>query len=574
MPRLLPLVFALATALVLPCSLAAQAPNVVFILADDLGYGDLSAHGNPRVKTPNLDRLREQSARFTDFHVSPMCTPTRGELMTGLGAYRNGAVSVGFGATMPRLELPLMPQFFKDDGYATAHFGKWHLGDNYPYRAHDRGFDLSIGYKGFGIDSIAGEAENDAFDDRYWRNSVLTEIKGYNTDVFFKESISWMRRQYQQGKPFFAYLATTAPHEPYYVESRYVKPYEDLRNGLPAYFGMIANLDENVGRLMQFLQRNGMARNTIVIFMSDNGSGERNNFYSAGMRGRKTSLYDGGHRVPFFVRWPAGAVAARDIDALTHDTDVLPTLLDLASLKTRRKLAFDGLSLKPLLEGREDPNPQRKAVVQYGFRSPEFHSWDSAVLWGKWRLIKGQELYDVGRDPGQQTDLAAQHPDVVENLRAYYEGWAATTKPLLNPQHHVVVGTAAERLTRLTAADWIGPYAGDLGVLGKTDLPLFGAWNIKAGATGDYAVSLHLFAPGVQVPLNQGWRNLPARAVTSARLTVDGVDYSVPVRPSDTQARFTLPLVKGQGHRIEGQFLDVAGNPLVGAFFLRMNLVP
>jgi arylsulfatase len=571
MLRLLRLISALTSALVLPHGFAAAPPNVIFVLADDLGYGDLGAHGNPRLKTPSLDLLREQSARFTDFHVSPMCTPTRGELMTGISAFRNGAVSVASGGTMPRIELPLMPQLFKDNGYATAHFGKWHLGDNYPYRAHDRGFDLSIGYRGFGIDSVAGEPENDAFDDRYWRNSKLTTIKGYNTDVFFRESMNWMRRQQQKKKPFFVYLATTASHEPYYVQSHYAKPYEDLRNGLPAFFGMTANLDENVGRLMLFLDRNNLADNTILIYMSDNGSGERTGFYNAGLRGRKTSLYDGGHRVPFFVRWPEGAVVPRDIDALTHGTDVLPTLVDMVKLRNRGANAWDGMSLKVLLQGGEDNNPERKAVVQYGLRGPEFHLWDSAVLWSKWRLVNGTELYNVGNDPAQATDVAAQHPDVVQALRTHYETWAATTQALPLSTPRIVIGSAAEPVTQLTAADWVGPYAGDLGVLGKKNLQLFGAWNIAAGKTGDYAVSLSIFPLDAKVPLQQGWRNISARAVARARLLVDGTAYDLPVSASDTQVRFKLPLVRGTAHRIEGQFLDAEGKALCGAFFMRLS---
>jgi arylsulfatase A-like enzyme len=472
---------------------------------------------------------------------------------------------------MPRIELPLMPQFFKDSGYATAHFGKWHLGDNYPYRAHDRGFDLSIGYRGFGIDSVAGEPENDAFDDRYWRNSKLTTIKGYNTDVFFRESMNWMRRQQQKGKPFFVYLATTASHEPYYVQSRYAKPYEDLRNGLPAFFGMTANLDENVGRLMLFLDRNNLADNTILIYMSDNGSGERTGFYNAGLRGRKTSLYDGGHRVPFFVRWPAGAVLPRDIDALTHGTDVLPTLVDMVKLRNRGANAWDGMSLKALLQGGEDNNPERKAVVQYGLRGPEFHLWNSAVLWSKWRLVNGTELYNVGNDPAQATDVAAQHPEVVQALRTHYETWAATTQALPLSTPRIIIGSAAEPATQLTAADWVGPYAGDLGVLGKKDLQLFGAWNITAGKTGDYAVSLSIFPSDAKVPLQKGWRNISARAVARARLLLDGTAYDLPVSPSDTQVRFKLPLVRGTVYRVEGQFLDAEGKALCGAFFMRLS---
>ena len=549
----------------LPGAQAPAQPNVIFILADDLGYGDLGAHGNPRLKTPNLDRLRAQSVRFTDYHVAPMCTPTRGELMTGISAFRNGATAVAQGGTLVRRELPLMPQFFQDNGYATAHFGKWHLGDNYPFRAQDRGFDLSIGYKGFGIDSLAGEWENDAFDDRYWRNDVLTEIKGYNTDVFFTEAMAWMR---QQTKPFFVYLATTASHEPFYVESRYEKPYEDLGKVLAAFYGMTGNLDENVGRLMKFLDASGLGRNTILVYMTDNGTVERTNFFNGGMRGRKTSLYEGGHRVPFFIRWPAGLPGEpRDIDVLTHDTDVLPTFIDLCGLKRTRSAGFDGHSLKPLLDGHTDPVPDRKVVIEYGLDGPVFQEWDSAVLWRKWRLVKGTELYDLATDPGQNSDLAAQRPEVVKTLREHYERWSDATKPLLNPINYVIVGSPAEPTTRLTSADWLGPYAGDWQVLGRADLPLFGGWNIETGSAGNYEISLYLFPPEAATPLNQSMRSAPARPITGARLLVDGKEYIGPTAGSATHARFNIPFLVGERHRLEGQFLDRAGQPLCGAFF-------
>ncbi|MBL0125359.1 MAG: sulfatase-like hydrolase/transferase [Betaproteobacteria bacterium] len=363
---------------------AAEQPNVIFVLADDLGYGDLGAHGHPRLKTPNLDLLRGQSMRFIDHHVAPMCTPTRSELMSGISAFRNGASAVAQGGTTVRRELPMMPQFFKDSGYATAHFGKWHLGDNYPFRAQDRGFDLSIGYKGFGIDSVAGEWENDAFDDRYWRNGTLTKITGYNTDVFFSESIQWMR---QQTRPFFVYLATTASHEPYYVESRYEKPYEDLGKVRSAFFGMTSNLDENVGRLLRFLDESGLARNTIVIYMTDNGTGDRTLFFNAGMRGRKASLYDGGHRVPFFIRWPTGVKGTpRDIDTLSRSTDVLPTVIGLCGLKINKTAEFEGRSLKPLLEGNSVPFRDRKVVFNTARVARSSMTWTAPYCgtYGAW----------------------------------------------------------------------------------------------------------------------------------------------------------------------------------------------
>lgn len=550
---------------------AAEQPNVIFVLADDLGYGDLGAHGHPRLKTPNLDLLRGQSMRFIDHHVAPMCTPTRSELMSGISAFRNGASAVAQGGTTVRRELPLMPQFFKDSGYATAHFGKWHLGDNYPFRAQDRGFDLSIGYKGFGIDSVAGEWENDAFDDRYWRNGTLTEIKGYNTDVFFSESIQWMR---QQTRPFFVYLATTASHEPYYVESRYEKPYEDLGKVRSAFFGMTSNLDENVGRLLRFLDESGLARNTIVIYMTDNGTGDRTLFFNAGMRGRKASLYDGGHRVPFFIRWPTGVKGTpRDIDTLTHSTDVLPTLIDLCGLKINKAAEFEGRSLKPLLEGNPVPFRDRKVVIQYGPSGPVFKEWDSAVLWNKWRLVKGQELYDITVDPGQKADLASVREDVVRTLRVFYENWANVTRPLLALANFNLVGSPAEPETLLTSADWLGPWAGDFKELARIDVPLFGAWNIEAASAGEYEVRLYLFPPAADTPLNRALRNVPARPVTGARLLVDDKAHLAQAAADASYARFTLTLKQGERRRIEGQFLDVAGKPLSGAFFVRVNRI-
>lgn len=464
----------------LPGAQAPVPPNVIFILADDLGDGDLGAHGNPPLKPPNLDRLRAPSVRFTDYHVAPMCTPTRGELMNGISAVRNGATVVAQGGTPIRRELPLMPQFFQDNGYATAHFGKWHPGDNYPDRAQDRGFELSVGYKGFGIDSIAGEWENDAGDDRYWRNGHLTEIKDYNTNVFFDEAMTWIG---QQTKPFFIYLATTAAHEPFYVESRHEKPSEDL-----------------------------------------------------------------------------GKV-------LAHDTDVLPTLIDLCELKRMRPARFDGHSLRPLLEGHADPDPDRKVVIQYGLPGPVFQEWDSAVLWRKCRLVKGTELYVLATDPGQNSDLAAPRPAVVQTLREHYERWSAVTKPLRNPIHYVVVGSPAEPATRLTSADWLGPCAGDWQVLGRADLSLFDGWNIETTSAGNYEISLYLFPPEAATPLHQSMRSAPARPITGARLLVDGKAYMGPTAANATHARFVIPFHAGEHHRLDGQFLDRAGQPLCGAFF-------
>ena len=258
---------------------AAEKPNVVFILTDDQGYGDLAAHGNPILKTPKLDALHAESLRFTDFHVAPMCTPTRGELMTGISAFRNGATAVCEGRSLPRAELPMMAQFFKDSGYRTGHFGKWHLGDNHPFRPHDRGFDESVHNGAWGIKSLAEYWDNDAYDDIYWRNNHMEQFEGYNTDAFFREAMEWIDEVEGepstgsgQGKPFFAFIPTTAAHVPFIVPEKWSKPYEHLGSPGKEFYGMVANIDHNIAKLDAYLEKKGLKENTILIFMTDNGT--------------------------------------------------------------------------------------------------------------------------------------------------------------------------------------------------------------------------------------------------------------------------------------------------------------
>ena len=542
---------------------ADEKPNMIFILVDDLGYGDLGIHDNPRLQTPNIDQLSRESIRFDDHHVAPMCTPTRGELMTGLSAFRNGATAVAYGRSIPRRELPLMPEIFRENGYATAHFGKWHLGDNYPFRPHDRGFDHSIYSLGYGTSSLADHWKNDAFDDHYWRNGVLEQFKGYNTDVFFNEAISWMT---EQKEPFFVYLATTASHEPHYVASSYSKQYEDLKDSLAAFYGMTTQLDENVGRLVKFLDESKLSKNTILIYMSDNGSVERTFYYTAGMRGRKGSLYDGGHKVPFFIRWPNGIDGkSRTIDTLTHGTDLLPTLIDLADLKVKDTVAFDGQSLAPLISGEENDLSERKVVIQF---RDEFIDWDSTVLWKNWRLVKGKELYDISIDPGQRKNLAATRPDILKVLRDYYISWIKPTKEIMGQQNHIIIGSPKEKVTTLSSADWVGPFAGEWQVLDLTDPPVFGYWDIEVDKTTEYEFSLYMFPPESNTPLNQSFQNVGARPITGARLLLGDKEYVVKTSPDDTSAKFKIPLTAGDKLSIEGQFLDAEGNALMGIIYL------
>src|SRR6476659_328888 len=311
-----------------PRTIAASRPNVIVVLSDDQGYGDFSLHGNPVLKTPNLDALARQSVRLMDFHVAPMCTPTRGQLLTGIDACRNGATSVCAGRSFIRPGIPTMADIFSGAGYKTALFGKWHLGDSYPNLPNNRGFHETVYHLGWGITSMADLWQNDYFDGRFRHNGVLQKYPGYCTDVWFNLGLNWIKERKAKGEPFFLYLPTNAPHGPLWVPGKYKEPY--MKPGVPAaFFGMIANLDENIGRLVTTLDETGLAENTIVIFFHDNGGTAGVNFFNAGMRGRKTTYYEGGHRAFCTIRWPGRKLATQTVDDLCEVQDLLPTCLDL-----------------------------------------------------------------------------------------------------------------------------------------------------------------------------------------------------------------------------------------------------
>ena len=325
-------------------------PNVVLVITDDQGYGDLACHGNPVIETPHLDQLHSESTRFTNFHVDPLCAPTRAGLLTGRYAYRTGVTAAFGGRSILRRGEVTMADIFRNNGYRTGQFGKWHLGDNYPYRPNERGFDESVTCWSGGVTQAADYWGNDYFDDTYYRNNQPEKFSGYCTDVYFNEAIRFVEENRQQ--PFFLYLPTNAPHAPYFVDRKYSKPYLDrgVAPQMAAFYGMITNLDENVGRLRAKLSELELEENTIFIFMTDNGTAagvltpkEQSDWkgFNAGMRERKGSQYDGGHRVPFFIRWPAGGIdGPKDVGRLAAHIDVLPTLIQLVGLPGRAKHQF------------------------------------------------------------------------------------------------------------------------------------------------------------------------------------------------------------------------------------------
>lgn len=547
----------------------AKKPNIIILLTDDQGYGDLSCLGNPVLKTPYMDRLHAESVRLTDFHVAPMCSPTRGQLLTGMDALRNGATSVTAGRCYLRPGIPTLPEILRAAGYRTGLFGKWHLGDNYPHRPMDRGFEESNYVLGWGFTS-APEFSNTLFDGRCWRNGIESRFTGYCTDYWFNEAMKWMKERKEKNELFFLYLPTTAPHFPHIVADKYSDPYKG--KGPAKFFGMIANIDENMGRLEEFLKQTGLRDNTILIFMGDNGGTDGIRLYNAGMRGGKTQLYDGGHRVHCFIRWSAGKIRGpRDISTPTQAQDILPTLLDLCNIPKPAKARFDGVSLAGLLQGTQTKLPDRMLVVQYG---QDLRKGNACVIWNKWRLVRDRELYDIVADPGQRKDVAANHPDVVKAMREHYGRWWEEVSPKINDMVTTSIGSEKQNPVQLSSTDWEWPgtWADNAyWVREAVGGPRGGAWNVLVERDGVYEIALRRWPAELDLPLNAreagGGKALP---IAAARLQVAGLDLAAQTAPTDKAAVFRVHLPKGKT-KLHGWFKDADGRDLCGAYYARVT---
>lgn len=528
---------------------AKRPPNVVLVMTDDQGYGDLACHGNPVIRTPHLDRLHSESVRFTHLHVDPLCSPTRSALMTGRYSARTGVWATIMGRSLLRRDETTVADLFGAGGYRTSIFGKWHLGDNYPYRPFDRGFHESLVLGGGGVGQTPDFWGNDYFDDTYFRNGRPEAFRGYCTDVFFREALGFVERNRKQ--PFFLYLAPNAPHAPYRVADVYRNPY--LAKGIPAqmaaFYGMISNLDENVGRLTRRLEQLGLAENTILLFLTDNGTaagvapaaaGGYAGF-SAGMRAQKGSPYDGGHRVPCFVRWPAGGIGGgRDIAQLAAHFDLLPTLGDLCGLREARHLPFDGISLAPFLRGTA---PRDRTLVVQVQQRRENNRWQmdqpkpwlqSAVLTDRWRLVNRDELYDVVVDPGQAREVARENRREVSRLRAAYEEWWQSVSSRFGEYNPITVGSLHENPSRLNCMDWHGDVVPWDQPLVKQLPEANGFWAIDVEREGQYEFTLR----------HQPDR-IPLRAVTAEVLAGER-RAGAPVPSGAGEVVLSIALARGQ----------------------------
>ena len=568
---------------------AADQPNVVLVITDDQGYGDIHAHGNEMIRTPNLDKLYAHSVRLTDFHVDPTCSPTRSALMTGRYSTRTGVWHTIMGRSLMNTEELTIAEVFQSAGYRTAMFGKWHLGDNYPCRPQDQGFDETFYNGGGGVTQTPDYFGNDYFDDTYFRGGVPEPVTGYCTDIWFDNALEFIERNARQNRPFFTYLSTNAPHGPYLVAQRYSKPYQDKR--VPAtmarFYGMITNIDENMGRLVAKLDQLGIAQNTILIFMTDNGTAAgvagstrgRSNAgtlressssaaawrgFNAGMRGKKGSEYDGGHRVPLFIRWPGGGLTGgRDVHVLAAHIDVLPTLVELCAIQKPKGPSIDGVSLAHVLGGMDDQSfPHKRTLFVHSQRIEHPEKWRKvAVMTKRWRHIGGKELYDIKADPGQTKNVAQEYPRVASELRQAYLDWWASLSPVFDDYVPIHLGNDAENPANLTCHDWH-----------TNNAPV--PWNQKAiqrGPMNNGFWAVHVEQDGEYEITLRRWPKQENRSIeaTRVRLKIGDVDLTRDVSEHDTAATLRVHLSRG-ATQIE-TWLTVKNGKTRGAYFVEVK---
>jgi arylsulfatase A-like enzyme len=541
---------------------AARPPNVVVIITDDQGHGDLGFHGNPRIRTPHLDQLARESVRLDRFQVMPVCAPTRACLMTGRYNYRTRVVDTYRGRAMMDPQEVTLAEMLSAAGYRTAIFGKWHLGDNYPLRPIDQGFQEALVLKGGGIGQPSDPPGGSSyFDPVLQHNGRQVKVPGYCSDVFTDAAIAFIAENANANanrtRPFFVYLAFNCPHTPLEVPEAYLRPYQEMHlanDQFPALghplptpldpevtarvYGMVTNIDDNVGRLLARLDDSGLARDTIVVFLTDNGPQQVR--YNSGMLDRKTSVHQGGIRVPCFIRWPAALPADRVVDRIAAAIDLAPTLLDACGVPRPEGVTFDGKSLLPLLKSDVPDWPDRTLFAQWhrGDVPERYRAFAASTQ--RYKLVRPEqaqqsrlpfektfELYDLQADPLEQHNLADENPDVVARLRSAYDRWyddVSSTRGYDPPR--ITLGTPQENPTVLTRQDWRGSRA-------SWAPDGIGHWETTVARPGSYTVTLHL-AP----------RPNPA----TAHLAIHGVSLTRPVEANATECTFeSVALSPGPG---------------------------
>ena len=498
---------------------AQSRPNVLLIITDDQGYGDLGYTGNPHVKTPNIDKLAKESIRLNNFYVSPVCAPTRSSLMTGRYSLRTGIRDTyNGGATMAPSEVTIA-EMLKEAGYTNGIFGKWHLGDNYPSRPNDQGFDESLIHLSGGMGQVGDfttffKGDKSYFDPILWHNGIQESYKGFCSVIFAQNALEFIEQNHQT--PFFCYLSFNAPHTPLQVPEKYYNMYKEIdpssgfeKDDHPFYpmsekdkvdarkvYGMVSNIDDNIGMILKRLRELKIDKNTIVIFMTDNGPQQQR--YLAGLRGLKSDVYRGGVRVPFFMRYPQKYKRDQDIETNAAHIDILPTLADLCSAETPTDRKIDGNNLVPLLDQKAIDWENRPIFFYWTRRYPERYN-NVALQQGPFKLvgrtdynaeITDFELFDVSQDPFEERNIVGSNKQIAIDLKSTlvdYFNELSTSENLIN-QPPIVIGSPNENPTYLNRND----AGGERGIWAQEEI--HGKWFVDI-QEGTYDIEFKFINP-------------------------------------------------------------------------------
>jgi arylsulfatase A-like enzyme len=557
-------------------SKAERKPNIVFVMTDDQGMGDLGCTGNPYVKTPNIDKFYSDAVRLSNYHVGTTCAPTRSSIMTGRHCNRVNVYHTIAGRSILFEDEVILPQVLAQNGYTTAMFGKWHLGDNYPYRPEDRGFQEVVRLGGGGVGQAPDYWMNDYFDDTYWHNGVEQKYEGYCTDVFFSEALSFIEKN--KDKPFFCYIPTNAPHSPYNLPEEYYnlyqgKKFENLDPRLRRFYGMITNIDDNFKKLEEKLEELDLTDNTILIFTTDNGTSAGRSTFNAGLKGGKGSQYDGGHRVPFFIRWPNGELTGgKDIEKLAAHYDLLPTFVDLLGLDFNPVKPLDGKSLKPLLK-EENPQWTNRILYMDTQREQNLIKYKKyTVMDDDWRLVDGNELYEINNDRGEERNVIDAHPEVAARLAEGYERWwqSFMDDGVDEKYAYIKVGSPYENPAKICSHDLIiGRYCPvwhqDGAITGEQAA---GSWKIEFVADGEYNITLRRFPRESGLAINETFSAQEKRVeldttapagvkndFIEARLYVAGLTKSLEIKEDQAEVTFNVKIPAGK-YDMEARLID------------------
>ncbi len=506
-------------------------PNVILIITDDQGYGDLGITGNPHVKTPQIDKFAKESICFNEFYVSPVCAPTRSSLMTGRYSLRTGVHDTyNGGAIMATSEITIA-EILKSADYKTGIFGKWHLGDNFPSRPTDQGFDESLIHLSGGMGQVGDfttwfQGDSSYFNPILWHNNKMEKYDGYCTDIFAEQAIGFIERN--RTSPFFCYLSFNAPHTPLQVPDKYYRHYKNIdpsagfendkrpftkmsekdKEDARKVYAMVSCIDENLGKLFAKLEELKIADNTIVIFMTDNGPQQTR--YLAGMRGLKGSVYSGGVRVPFYLRYPAKYVGNKEINTTSAHIDILPTLAEICKVQLPEDRIIDGKSLVPLLDGKKFDWADRSLFFYWNRHYPELYN-NIAIQKANYKLvghtsynaeITDFELFDIQFDPYEKTNLVNEKTDIARQLKTELDrlyGELITSENLVNPPR-IVIGNKNENPVFLNRND----ATGERGIWSQEEV--YGKWLVSI-AKGTYNIRFRFLKPveaGGQMYLETG----------------------------------------------------------------------